>query len=122
MRYFLFLFLYLTLMSSCGKSNDSNETSILSIQTEKNLKGAHLTKDDILILEIHYPVILKKIIVQQYLSPKDILVLHEIGINSETLIHLIKYTKSNYMLSTDEVVNLQLGGVPFEVINFMIES
>jgi hypothetical protein len=118
-----FLFILLLLCSlSCNKSKSQKETSLLSLQIEKSYKSAHLTKDDALILEVSYPVILNKIVACEPLGPKDVIVLYEIGISVGNLIHIIKYTNSNFTLSTDDVVELQLSGVPFEVINFMIDS
>ena len=107
---------------SCNKSKAQKEIGLLNLQAEKSYKSAHLTKDDALILEISYPNILRKIVIRESLCPKDVIILYEIGISVGNLIHIIKYTESNFTLSTDDVVELQLGGVPFEVINYMIDS
>jgi hypothetical protein len=112
----------LAFILSCNKSNDTKRVSLLHQQVEKNFKNAHLTKDDVLILNINYPKILKKIEVREPLTPKDIIILFQIGVSSGNIIHIIKYTQTNFILTTDDVVDLQLGGVPFEVINFMIDS
>jgi len=109
-------------MVSCQGMTSSGQVSTLQKKSERSLKAARLSHDDLIILETHYPNVLRKILTQTSLNVGDVLVLNEIGLNGEVLIHVIKYTKSVYMLTTEDIVNMQLGGVPFEVINFMIES
>ncbi|MCH9621190.1 MAG: hypothetical protein S4CHLAM20_06070 [Chlamydiia bacterium] len=117
---YLFLIIFFT---SCGSYTTSATTgSVQKKKSERTLRAARLSNDDLLILEAHYPAVLRKILIQKPLNVKDVVILHEIGLQSEVLIHIIKYTKSVYMLTTDDIVTMQLGGVPFEVINFMIES
>lgn len=116
------LVLAMLCLASCNQMKGTANASVQMKQNQRAMRAAHLSKDDLLILEIHYPSLLNKIVTQHSLTVHDVCVLSEIGISSEVLIHLIKYTKSSYMLTTDDVVGMQLGGVPFEVINFMIES
>lgn len=104
-------------------SDQNEDTAILhTYSNNDSLKLANLNNEDIFILEVHYPVILEKIVRGKTLAVREIITLHEIGLSEELLTHLIKYTGSIYMLTADDVVQLQLGGVPKTVINLMIES
>ena len=118
----LLLLILIPLIVSCGGCKKNGSYCSFTKTHERSLKALKLSNDDALVLEVHYPVLLKKILSQRPLSVPEVLILHEIGISSDNIIHVIKYTSSVYTLSTEDVVNLQLGGVPFEVINYMIES
>jgi len=118
----LLLLILIPFIVSCGGYKKDGSYSSFTKMQERSLKAIKLSNDDALVLEVHYPVILKKIYSQRQLSVPEILILHEIGISPDNIIHVIKYTNSVYTLTTEDVVNLQLGGVPFDVINYMIES
>jgi hypothetical protein len=103
-------FITLLLCLSCSQERASSLIKSLHQSNKQIVQKIHLTEDDLLILEIHYPHLLEKII------------LHEIGLKENVLIHVLKYTDSHFILSADEVVLLQLEGVPSSVIHFMIDS
>lgn len=118
----LLLIALIPLIGSCA-SKKENDTAILHThQTDESIRLARLTQDDVFILEVHYPIILQKIVAGNALKVRDIITLHEIGLDGEALTHLIKYTGSIFILTAEDVVKLQLGGVPLTVINLMIES
>lgn len=117
-----FLFLSLSLLAACHNAKQEDTVTIHSQVESLQLKKARLSQDDILLLEVHYPVTLEKILFSSALDVNDILILNEIGLKIDALIHIIKYTGSNFMLTTEDVVKLQLGGVPIPVINLMIRS
>jgi hypothetical protein len=118
----LLLLALIPFLASCN-SKKTDETAVLHThQNDDSLRLARLSHDEIFILEIHYPVILKKILIGENLRVREVITLHKIGLNGEALIHLIKYTGSIFMLTADDVVKLQLRGVPLTVINLMIES
>lgn len=48
--------------------------------------------------------------------------MHEAGISSDSMIAIIDYTKTRFELNTGDVIRLQIEGVPFKVINYMIRS
>jgi hypothetical protein len=115
-------FITLLLCLSCSQERASSLIKSLHQSNKQIVQKIHLTEDDLLILEIHYPHLLEKIILQEGLGVKDIIILHEIGLKENVLIHVLKYTDSHFILSADEVVLLQLEGVPSSVIHFMIDS
>ncbi len=109
-------------LSSCSQTKRSVDSKPIEQQNLRVIAAIKLNKDEILVLEIHYPDVLQKIYIQEELKVKDILILHEVGIKEHILIHLIKYTSSNFVLTADDVVTMQLEGVPYSVIQFMIAS
>ena len=114
--------LIVVVFTSCSQTKESVSSKNIEQQSQRLIQAIKLNKDEILVLEIHYPDVLQKIYIQEELKVKDILILHEVGVKEHILIHLIKYTSSNFVLTADEVVTMQLEGVPYSVIQFMIAS
>ena len=120
MRYFFFLLF--PLLGACTKGEKQEPALVHSERDVHTFKRARLDADHILVLEIHYPLLLQKIALLSSLNVNDVITLHEVGVKRDSLIHIIKYTGSNFVLTTDDIVKLQLGGVPISVINLMIET
>ncbi|MCH9617749.1 MAG: hypothetical protein SP4CHLAM5_06840 [Chlamydiia bacterium] len=118
----LLLLALIPFLGSCNSKKEDKTAILHTHHHNDSLRLSRLSHDEIFILEMHYPVILKKILIGENLRVREVITLHEIGLRDEALIHLIKYTGSIFMLTADDVVKLQLGGVPLQVINLMIES
>ncbi len=118
MRYYFLLLL--PLFGACSKAEQKESALIHSEADQSTFHKVRLTSDHILVLEIHYPYLLQKIALLHSLNVNDIITLHEVGVKGDCLIHIIKYTGSNFVLTTNDIVKLQLGGVPIPVINLMI--
>ncbi len=123
MRISVFAIFFLSVvLHSCSKNTETSVSKSLQQSSGREISAIKLNPDDLLVLELHYPDLLQKLLIQEELTVTDIVILNEIGIKEDVLIHLIKYTSSNFMLTASDVVTLQLEGVPYSVINFMIES
>jgi ABC-type Fe3+-citrate transport system substrate-binding protein len=123
MRISVFAIFFMSVaLHSCSKNAETSVSKGLQHHSGREISAIKLNPDDLLVLELHFPDLLQKLLIQEELTVNDIVILHEIGIKEDVLIHLIKYTSSNFMLTASDVVTLQLEGVPYSVINFMIES
>ena len=118
-KYILFI---ITILLSCQNNVAEHHTSLISRDKEKIIRSLQLSDEELIILDEHYPDTLRTILLQNTLTLDEILILHEIGISKDIIIHLIKYTNSSYHLTTDDLVTLQLKGVPREIITIMIKT
>lgn len=116
-----YLFILATFLASCTANKTSTSMIIESGQALELRQFGFLYDDDLYVLEVHYPDTLATIINREQLSVDQLLSLHEIGANDTQIINIIKYTKSIFILSADDVVFLQLKGVSLTLINYLIE-
>lgn len=120
-RYPYLMLIALALLSGCSSRTDTNPYGVIQPESIK-AQLLSLTEEDLLYLNSHNPKLLEKIDRGDMLSIEDIISLHIIGLSSETVISIIDYTSSTFHLSTSDVLKLQTEGIPFKVINHMIES
>ena len=81
-----------------------------------------LSAEDIFYLNQESPKILHKIDRGEKLTIDDIIVMHEVGVSPDSMIQILEFTKTRFELETADVIRLQMEGVPFKVINHMIQS
>jgi len=123
MKKFIVLISIISFLLSCSHRNSISFSSKNLIQP--NSFKAHLlslSAEDIQILSLHVPKTLGKINKGFSISLEELVKLHEIGLSSESLLLIIKHTKSRFNLTTSDVIRLQMEGLPFKVINYLINT
>ena len=81
-----------------------------------------LSTEDIFYLNRHSPKVLEKIDGAIPLNLNDVIAMHIAGVSTESMISIIDHTHTRFELTTNDVIRLQMEGVPFRVINHMIKS
>lgn len=119
----IFLLSSLTLLSSCHRGNSSASTpqSAVSV-SDTHARKCSLSAEDLFYLNQRSPEILQKIADQLPLSIDDVIKMYESGVTPHSMMLIIDYTKTRFELNTNDVIRLQIEGIPFNVINHMIQS
>ena len=73
-------------------------------------------------LEKDSPSTMRKIEKNQKLSINDVIAMSQAGVSPDTIISMIENSKSEFYLTSSEVIKLKNAGVSEKVINYMIES
>ncbi len=115
----LILFLAVCL-SSCA-TKEAQTTTALKVKQEKGIL-ASLTDQDLLLMRKHNPEIAEKIEKTYALNIDEIIKLQGLGVSSDAIIEILVYTKSQFSLSTSDVIRMQMEGVSHKVINYMIRT
>lgn len=118
----LLLFLLFLFQVGCAeKTPSSNELTLIQPNSIR-AKVLLLSSEDIWILHQNTFEIERKIYCQKELTLMDVVKMHELGLSAETIIAILEYTKSIFDLTSKDVIRLQLEGVSYQVINFMINT
>ena len=119
---YLLLPLLILSQTSCQNYSEGKKQALIISPNSAEAHMLALNEEDIAVLQENYPKVARKIHSKQPLKVAEILELHESGLTSETMIRILKYTSSKFNLNAAEVIYLQAEGLPYKVINFMIES
>lgn len=111
----------LTVLSGCSSRVENTPYGVIHPESIK-AQLLSLTEEDLIYLNAHNPKLLEKIDRGDVLSVEDVINLYVIGLSADTVITIIDYTSSTFHLSTSDILKLQTEGLPFKVINHMIQS
>ncbi len=117
--------LLLVILSLTGcYTHAQNKSKYVEIQLNNKAKAFQLSQADLQILTKHnsHTHILKKIERKKAISINEIIELNAINISTDTIISIIDHCKSSFTLTISEIIHLQMEGIPFKVINYMIKS
>ena len=116
------LSLMLPLLQSCGEHTKTTKTAGLIEPGSAKAKLLALSNEDLFLLNKHTPTLVQKIAAPMTISIEDVIKMQEIGIGPDSMIQIIQHTKSRFSLNTSDVIRLQVEGLPFSVINYMIRT
>lgn len=124
MRFFIIISISVisSLLHGCGGYTKSSKTASLIEPGSAKAKLLSLSNEDLFLLNKHSPQVIEKIADTKSVSIDDVIKMQEIGIRAESIIQIIQHTKSRFSLNTSDVIRLQVEGLPFSVINFMIRT
>ena len=105
------------LLTNCQKK-ESDPSPVSTIKLPNTL---HLTHNDLVLIKNQYPATYEKIREGSMLTIEDILAMHQSGFETTTMIGIIKYTNSQFTLNTKQIIELQNSGIPFALINYIIQ-
>ena len=105
------------LFTNCQKKEDESPP-VSTIQIPNSL---HLTQNDLILIKNQHPETFKKIKEGLALDIRDVMAMHQSGFETNAMIGIIKFTNSQFNLNTKEIIELQNNGIPFALINFMIQ-
>ncbi|MBS0585080.1 MAG: hypothetical protein JSR76_02120 [Verrucomicrobia bacterium] len=111
----------ITLILSSCTTKEPYTTSALKIKQEKGILSS-LTDEDLFLMRKHNPEIAEKIEKTYGLNIEEIIKLQSLGVSSDAIIEILIYTKSQFSLSTSDVIRMQMEGVSHKVINYMIRT
>ena len=111
----------LFLLTSCGQGGKIDSSQSVSFTSKKH-GSLSLPEEDVHLLKVHSPDLLKKIRGPLAMTIDDIITLQRLGFTSDIVIMIINYTDSHFQLATADILRLQAEGVPFKVINYMIRT
>ena len=117
MKYIILFVTSALLLTNCQKTTPPQET-LTSVNLPTSL---HLTHNDLVLIKNQHPTTFNKVTQGLPLDIQDIKAMYQSGFEINTMIGIIKYTNSQFNLDTKEIIHLQNSGVPFSVINFMIQ-
>jgi hypothetical protein len=117
----LILYTVLFLTSGCTSNKTTKTYGVIQPGSSKAISLA-LTGDDLRILNKHSPQILKKIDRGLQININDVVQMQLLGISPDSMLLIIEHTASQFHLTTSDVIRLQTEGVPFKVINRMIQT
>jgi hypothetical protein len=118
---FLIVYAVLFLVSGCTSNKTTQVYGVIQPGSIK-ANSLALTADDLRILNKHNPQILKKIDRGLPVNLNDIVQMQILGISADSMLLIIEHTASQFHLTTSDVIRLQTEGVPFKVINRMIQT
>ncbi len=110
------------LLLACSRFNSSTPSETVIVPGSARAHMLCLSPEDIFYLNQESPMILSKIDRGEKMTIDDIIVMHEVGVSADSMIQILDYTKTRFELNTNDVIRLQMEGVPFKVINHMIQS
>ena len=113
--------LFLAVCVSGCATKKGEVTTTLKVHQEKEILTS-LTTKDLLLMRKHNPEIVEKIEKNSSLNIDEIITLQSLGVSSDAIIEILLYTKSQFSLSTSDVIRMQMEGVSHKVINYMIRT
>ena len=124
MKYHLSLFFFILIgVFSTGCNEEKKDPSYVSLKSKQNsIDYPILSKQDIQILHRISRKTLGKIQKGLLLEFSDVIALQRSGIEQDKIMHLLLFTRSKFHLTTQHILQLQNEGVPFKIINLMINS
>ena len=117
-----FALIMILFLAGCNHSYQTSQNTHMIRPGSGTADRLTLTEEDILALQTQQPTILLRITKCEQIKLDDIIYMQVLGISPSTIIKIIEYTKSNFALTTSDIVRLQAEGVPFKVINYMMRS
>ncbi len=112
----------LTIIASCNHSSSTTSSQAVISPGSARAHMLCLSPEDIFYLNQESPKILQKIDRGEKLTIDDIIVMHGVGVSPDSMIQILQFTKTKFELNTNDVIRLQMEGVPYKVINYMIQS
>lgn len=122
MKQLIMLIAMSSILASCSQATTrfSRKEAVETLTFKANL--LRLSSEDLQILSVHCPKTLGKIMKCDSITLEELIKLHEVGLTPDSLVLILEHTKSRCNLTTSDVIRLQMEGIPFKVINYLIKS
>ena len=118
----LFIVIPFLLMGCCCKGQSQSGQQPMIQPDSAEASKLSLTSEDIAILHQYTPMIISKLEIRKAMSLEDIIRMHELGLTEDSLILIVEHTRTQFNLTTSDVIRLQMEGIPFKVINHLIKT
>ncbi len=106
----------------CQNTSYSTKGNTEITSTSAKAHMLSLSAEDLFYLNQQSPMILQKIEKGESINLDDVINMHEAGVTAESIIAVIDFTHTKFEINTNDVIRLQMEGISFKVINYMIHS